>query len=419
MVRAELAADHLVAGEVADLVVRLHNDGPGECSNVVFRVRLPPQIVLLRGRDRFEVPRLAAGRSAEQTLRVRPKEAGSYTITSGDFSYRDRNGLACRVSNFSMRLTVAQPRPAAPMAEPRLAVELLSTRMPCGDWGTLRGRVVNIGEPAVHDVTLRIDGPMTIDQRTALCQLGSLAPGFAVEFEAFVRFGHPGSRVPVHIDVRFADPGGRRHDLKQTVPIQVDRGAQETNAHGSGDRLKILYLSANPSDEIRLRVDAEIREIRETLQLGKSRDRFELHQRSAVRAKDISQALLDVTPRIVHFSGHGWSNGLVVEDEVGRSSRATIDGLADLFSLMTGTVECVIVNACHSYDVAQAVGRHVDYVIGMRDEVGDKAAIIFSIGFYQALAGDRSIEDAFGFGRTQLRMQLHAAEHERPVLLKR
>src|SRR5437764_94627 len=68
---------------------------------------------------------------------------------------------------------------------------------------------------------------------------------------------------------------------------------------------KVLILAANPSDQGRLRLDKEEREIREGLQAAKYRERFQLERRGAVRPQDLQQALLDVQPNIVHFCGHG------------------------------------------------------------------------------------------------------------------
>ncbi|MFN6463200.1 MAG: hypothetical protein RMZ41_015500 [Nostoc sp. DedVER02] len=83
--------------------------------------------------------------------------------------------------------------------------------------------------------------------------------------------------------------------------------------------IKILFLASDPSDGSRLRLGQELRDIQERLQLGKYRENFLLEQRMSVRPGDISQALLDFEPHIVHFSGHGTNTGeLCFEDELGK-----------------------------------------------------------------------------------------------------
>ncbi|BAY32118.1 hypothetical protein NIES2107_40040 [Nostoc carneum NIES-2107] len=77
----------------------------------------------------------------------------------------------------------------------------------------------------------------------------------------------------------------------------------------SNNFVKILFLASDPSDESRLRLGQELRDIRERLQLAKGRDKFVLESRESVRPGDITQAIFDVDPQIVHFSGHGISTG--------------------------------------------------------------------------------------------------------------
>ena len=188
---------------------------------------------------------------------------------------------------------------------------------------------------------------------------------------------------------------------------------------GSTGEYSILFLAADPTDATRLRLGEELREIQEKLQLSKQRDRFKLEQRMSVRPADISQALLDVQPQIVHFSGHGMASGeLCFEDSSGRLLPIRPDALAALFEQFSSQVNCVILNACFSEKQAEAIRSHIDYVIGMNKAVGDRAAIAFAIGFYQALGAGRSIEEAYKLGCVQI--QLHGIEeHLTPVLLKR
>ena len=181
----------------------------------------------------------------------------------------------------------------------------------------------------------------------------------------------------------------------------------------------ILFLAADPTDASRLRLGQELREIQEKLQLAKMRDDFKLEQRMSVRPVDISQAILDEKPKIVHFSGHGTSEGsLCFENEVGKSQFVEPDALASLFELVTDHVDCVILNACYSEIQANAIADHIRYVIGMNNAIGDKAAISFAIGFYQALGAGKSVEDAYKFGCVQIRLQ-GIPEHLTPVLIKK
>ena len=170
--------------------------------------------------------------------------------------------------------------------------------------------------------------------------------------------------------------------------------------------ISILFLSADPTDQTRLRLGEEAREIEEKLQLSRQRDNFDFIVKLSVRPQDITQAMLDISPQIVHFSGHGNEEGaLCVETVTGHTLPIPAEALAGLFENFADQLNCVVLNACYSAVQAKAIARHIPYVIGMSREVADLAAISFSIGFYQALGAGRSIEQAFNIGVALIRMQ--------------
>lgn len=183
-------------------------------------------------------------------------------------------------------------------------------------------------------------------------------------------------------------------------------------------KVSILFLAADPTDTSRLRLGEEVREIGEKLQLSQWRDQFNLHTRFAVRPSDFSQAMLDVSPQIVHFSGHGSTGGeLIFEDVQGKAQLVSSSALAALFGQFGGLVQCVVLNSCYSESQAQAISAHVEYVVGTNKAIGDKAAIAFTVGFYQALGAGRNVEEAFKLGCVQVQLQ-GIPEHLTPVLVK-
>ena len=126
--------------------------------------------------------------------------------------------------------------------------------------------------------------------------------------------------------------------------------------------------------------------------------------------------MLDFKPQIVHFTGHGaGKDGLVFEDATGQIKLVDSEALANLFKLFSNRVECVVLNACYSEVQAEAITQHVDYVIGMSQAIGDRAAIEFAIGFYTALGAGESIEFAYELGRNAIQLE-GIAEHLTPVL---
>jgi hypothetical protein len=149
------------------------------------------------------------------------------------------------------------------------------------------------------------------------------------------------------------------------------------------------------------------------------RERFSFAQRMSVRPQDISQSLLNSRPQIVHFSGHGNADGsLYFENRSGRTQVVQPGALAALFKMFVGQVHCVVLNACYSKAQAKAINKHIPYVIGMKQQVGDKAAIAFSAGFYKALGAGRTIEDAYRLGCAEIALE-NLPGHLIPVLLKK
>lgn len=186
--------------------------------------------------------------------------------------------------------------------------------------------------------------------------------------------------------------------------------SQEVNM----DRKKILILSANPKTTARLSLGEEVREIEEGLKRSKWREYFEIKSKWAVRMRDLRRAILDEEPHILHFCGHRKRDGIMVEDELGLPVVINRNALAGLFKLFKDQIECVLLIACFSQFQSKAISKHIENVIGMKREIGDKAAIEFSVGFYDALGAGKSVEEAFAFGRNAVE-SLDKGEHNIPV----
>lgn len=183
---------------------------------------------------------------------------------------------------------------------------------------------------------------------------------------------------------------------------------------------KILILASSPIDKARLRLDAEVREIDEGLRRAQKREQFTLEQKWAVRPDDLRRALLDLNPQIVHFSGHGkGEKGILLENDKGEAQLVPTNALTNLFKLFASRgVECVVLNACYAEVQAKAISEHINYVVGMSDEISDRAAVKFAVGFYDALGAGWSYEDAFDMGCSAIALE-GIPEELTPVLKKK
>lgn len=178
--------------------------------------------------------------------------------------------------------------------------------------------------------------------------------------------------------------------------------------------VKVLFMGANPSGTEQLRLDREAKAIADVLKVGETASRFQLEQSWAATVHDMQDGLLRCKPDIIHLSGHGRTDGLLVleTDSVTRDLQSTswaephqqsyLHSLGRLFAVAGGRIRCVVLNACHSADAARVIADHVDCVVGMSDSIGDEAAILFSRGFYHALGQGQSVRTAFEFGTAQI-----------------
>ncbi|MEO6613629.1 MAG: hypothetical protein ABIT05_12640 [Chitinophagaceae bacterium] len=132
---------------------------------------------------------------------------------------------------------------------------------------------------------------------------------------------------------------GQYDDALTEIKILKDKLNEESNI---GDIIKILFLGASPVDELRLRIDEEQRDIEKGLRMATLRDQFELKAQWAVTAKTLQQAILDEDPTIVHFSGHGDTKGIAVEDSLGNSIIIGNDAIGQpLRIILRGNQVCV------------------------------------------------------------------------------
>lgn len=171
------------------------------------------------------------------------------------------------------------------------------------------------------------------------------------------------------------------------------------------DRIRILFVSANPSGTPALNLDNEVREIEAKIRAADHRDCLELITKWAARPDDLLQALNQHRPHIVHFSGHGnTTEELLLLDENGDPKPVSKGALVGLFRTFKDNVRAVVLNACYSRSQAEAITEVIDCAIGMNRAISGAAATTFAAAFYRAIGFARSVKGAFDQGKVALEM---------------
>ena len=171
----------------------------------------------------------------------------------------------------------------------------------------------------------------------------------------------------------------------------------------------ILFLSANPAQTAPLNLIKECNLINQKIKSSAGRELLKLEQRHEISIKWLIEELLNYNPKILHFSGHGSEKSALIfkNENTGQIEEVSPSALSKLFKVLGKDINLVFLNACYSEKQARAIAEHVDCVIGMSTAISDIAAIEFASTFYSSLGFGRSVEDAFDFSSSSVRVIIY------------
>jgi hypothetical protein len=181
----------------------------------------------------------------------------------------------------------------------------------------------------------------------------------------------------------------------------------------------VLFLSANPDPDSPLQVEKQQSRIVKVRNGSRHQRKIRIESLPDLDLAEFAKSLRLHSPSVLHFSGHGDRDGsLLMRDHDGAQHKMHPSGLARLIALHKGTLRLVVLNACHSRELADSLLRDIDCVIGMTSAVSDDAAILFAEAFYGALFDGQSIGDAFATSAAVVGARYHK-EADTPVLKTR
>jgi hypothetical protein len=172
-----------------------------------------------------------------------------------------------------------------------------------------------------------------------------------------------------------------------------------------GAEVAVLCLQAGPANlnQLQLRQEHAV-----LLQIAARRGQRKLTVTAnpATRRDDIVAEILANRPDIVHFTGHGTSDGrLVFEGDGGGPAPVTVDALASVLRVLPASLPCLVLGSCFSASYAGRLLGPARVVTGSATALPDQAAIEFTRGFYTALAvGGTSVTKAYNAGLAQLQV---------------
>jgi hypothetical protein len=162
------------------------------------------------------------------------------------------------------------------------------------------------------------------------------------------------------------------------------------------NKIKVLFLATNQMRLVYMRLDEELRLIRDKIKMSPLGGSFDLLWQPGLRISDLGQLLLEDSPHIIYFSGHGTaSEGLILEDDSETRKPMSVEHLTSVLRTLKGNTRMVFINMCYSKPFVEVISREIDYVIGMDGELDDDSAATFAASFYQMLAFGRSVSEAF------------------------
>ena len=182
------------------------------------------------------------------------------------------------------------------------------------------------------------------------------------------------------------------------------------------ETITVLFFATNPKGTSQLRLDEEARSIQEMIRKSEHRDSISFVTRWAVRPLDILQAINEINPDVIHFSGHGAVSGdLILENTDGSPKPVTKEAITQTIMSSSDKIHLLFFNACFSYEQAQEIVQHVDAAIGMTTSIGDEAACAFAAQFYSSLGFGHSLKKAFEQAKGAM-MLVSPTEADTPAL---
>ena len=224
--------------------------------------------------------------------------------------------------------------------------------------------------------------------------------------------------------------------VARIVPISSGSGSGPTMLKKR--KLRVALVVADPSDMNALPWEQLERTLRDMfksyLDQKNATDLIDLQTFGGVTRNDLRQKLSKTPFDIIHFIGHGDSDGLYMLNKLnGQAQLVPTQSVINIFAFPS--VQLVILSACSTAEVRKAttigplaeelVSQQVPAVVGSQLPIPDSTSADFCTSLYSKLLENGDIDDAVTEGRIALQTNLRstgdsaAIEWGIPVLYRR
>lgn len=167
-------------------------------------------------------------------------------------------------------------------------------------------------------------------------------------------------------------------------------------------KIKFLFVGSNPLHDKELAINEEIQQIRERVRSAGGVQLFEFFTNPSASIDNLLDELNGSMPEIVHFSTHGTElSELLLKNASGPVPIAR-SALLALFRAAPASIRLLMLNACYSKPLGDALKEYIPCVIGFPSTIPDSSAVKFSAQFYNTLAFGQPVSRAFEQARVQL-----------------
>lgn len=193
--------------------------------------------------------------------------------------------------------------------------------------------------------------------------------------------------------------------VKKRTPSKTRKVVPRSRSGTKKKKIRIAFLTTNPYSNIPLRTDLEAREVDAAIQRSPNRELVDFRHFPAAQLQDLLNALNNFRPNVIHFSGHGGGETLILDNATAEEDGGVELDFEQINKVVSATNEppvLLVFNACDTTDGAEVFLGTVSAVVAMSSSISDQAACLFSGQFYSAIAGGQSVGNALKQGKVVL-----------------